>query len=834
MKHMAKKASSSTKKASSSTKKDSFSNKTAPATTKKASATKLLIVESPSKCAKIESYLGPEFQCIASCGHFREIANGLQGINHRFEPTFTWMEDKKAHITNMRKVAKSFQHVLLATDDDREGEAIAWHICQVLALPVETTPRIVFHEITNTAIQHAVANPRRVNMSVVKAQHARQVLDLMVGYKISPFLWRVFFHSKTKSLSAGRCQTPTLRLVYDNSRLDRTLELKYKTKGHTPIFPLELNHEMETPDQVRQFLRHSQTFSHILTLLPSRDTVSHPPQPLTTSRLLQVASNVLHSSPKHTMQVCQTLYQQGLITYMRTDSSAYAAPFLDTAAAYIRSTFGSDDYIHPNLPVTSGEAAHEAIRVTELSKTTIEDASTAAMYRLIWRHTLESCMAPARYNAFPVRVSAPDAWEYRASIDIPVFLGWKRVQQQQQQHKDDPTTQLLQARLYDKKTIPMQYIQSQPVAHNTHAHYTEASLVKTLEEMGIGRPSTFATLVETIQERGYVKKTNVEGQAHSITEFIWRNTESVIEETQKTQVFGQESNKLVIQPTGQACVEFLMQYFGDLFAYDYTQRMELQLDEIARSTDKDGYDMCKQCSDDIDRLSQPVLNLGKMTYPLANSSDHAVVFQAHGMSIRRTDPLDQSITYMPVSTDELDMDRVKRGEYTTTELLAASSGHHPPQHVGHMDGHDVFLKHGRYGKYLEWNGQTCSANKATTLEEAKALLSALDNNDDEEPKSSLGDEPSGKHRPSLGDEPSGKHRPSLGDEPSGKHCAPPTMTGVLRYINADCSVRQGKYGPYVYYKTSEMKSPMFFSAKKLEWKTVKEHQVLQWIREQKK
>jgi topoisomerase IA-like protein len=189
---------------------------------------------------------------------------------------------------------------------------------------------------------------------------------------------------------------------------------------------------------------------------------------------------------------------------------------------------------------------------------------------------------------------------------------------------------------------------------------------------------------------------------------------------------------------------------------------------------------------------------------------------------------------MPVSTDELDMDRVKRGEYTTTELLAASSGHHPPQHVGHMDGHDVFLKHGRYGKYLEWNGQTCSANKATTLEEAKALLSALDNNDDEEPKSSLGDEPSGKHRPSLGDEPSGKHRSALGDEPSGKHCAPPTMTGVLRYINADCSVRQGKYGPYVYYKTSEMKSPMFFSAKKLEWKTVKEHQVLQWIREQKK
>jgi len=743
---------------------------------KKASkkATTLVIVESPSKCAKIESYLGHEFQCIASCGHFQEIANGLQGINHRFEPTFTLMEDKKDNVAHMRKMAKSFQYILLATDDDREGEAIAWHICQVLSLSVETTPRIVFHEITPAAIQHAVANPRRIQMSVVKAQQARQVLDLMVGYRISPFLWRVFFHSKTKSLSAGRCQTPTLRLVYDNSQLDRQLELKYKTRGHTPIFPLELNHEFDTPDQVRDFLRQSQTFLHTMTLLPSKETVHHPPQPLTTSRLLQLASNVLNSSPKHTMQVCQTLYQQGLITYMRTDSATYAAPFLDTAVAYIRTTYG--DYVNPNLPVTSGEAAHEAIRVTDLSITTLED-TTSAMYRLIWRHTVESCMAPARFNVFPVRVSAPNQHEYRASIEIPIFLGWKRLQQA----KDDPHRLLLQARLYDNKPVPMQYIQSQPVAHNKHAHYTEAGLVQTLEEKGIGRPSTYASLVETIQDRGYVKKMNVEGQAHSIREFIWRQKEG-IEETQKTQIFGQESNKLVIQPTGKASVEFLMQYFGELFAYDYTQRMELQLDEIARST-QDGYDMCKQCSDDIDRLSQPVSNLGKVTYPLADSTDHAIVFQTHGISIRRTDPTDQSITYMPVSTDELDMERVQRGEYTTVELLLGA-----PTPLGKIDGHDVFLKNGRYGKYLEWNGQKCSAKTVTTLEEAEALL---------------------------------------------KHRAPTQITGVLRVINADCSVREGKYGPYVYYKTSEMKSPMFCAVKQLKWQTAKEADILQWIATQK-
>jgi DNA topoisomerase-1 len=765
---------------------------------KSSAALKLLIVESPSKCAKIESYLGTEYQCIASCGHFREIADGLGGINHRFEPTFTLMKDKKDIVAQMLKVAKSFHrnNIILATDDDREGEAIAWHICQVLSLPVETTPRIVFHEITQSALEHAVQHPRPIQMSVVKAQHARQVLDLMVGYRISPFLWRVFFHSKSKPLSAGRCQTPTLRLVYDNSQLDRQLVLKYKTKGYTPIFPLELNHEFDTPDQVRDFLRQSQTFSHTMTLLPSKETVHHPPQPLTTSRLLQVASNVLHSSPKHTMQVCQTLYQQGLITYMRTDSATYAAPFLHTVASYIQTTFGSDEYVNPNLPTTLGEAAaaHEAIRVTDLSITTLDDAKTSAMYKMIWRHTVESCMAPARFNVFPVRVSAPNESEYRASIEIPIFWGWKRLQQQS---KDDPHTLLLQARLYDNKPIPMQYIQSQPVAHNKHVHFTEAGLVKKLEEMGIGRPSTYASLVETIQDRGYVKKMNVEGQTHSITEFIWRNTETTtIEETHKTLIFGQESNKLVIQPTGKACVEFLMQYFGDLFAYDYTQRMELQLDEIARSTDPtaDGYIMCKQCSDDIDRLSQPVTDLGKMTYPLADSSDYVVVFQPHGISIRRTDPMDQTVSYMPVSADDLDMERIKRGEYSTSDLLGSSS---PPRQssLGKIDGYDVFLKNGRYGKYLEWNGQKCSAKLAPnhphslTLEEAEMML---------------------------------------------KHRAPPpaATTGMLRTINSDCSVREGKYGPYVFYKTSEMKSPMFFAVKQFNWQTASDSEVLHWVRDQ--
>ena len=765
---------------------------------------KLLIVESPSKCAKIEGYLGSEYQCIASCGHIREIARGLSDINHLYEPTFTWMEDKKEHIQKMRKIAKAFKpaDILLATDDDREGEAIAWHICEVLGISVETTPRIVFHEITQSALLHAVQNPRRIHMSVVKAQQARQVLDLLVGYKVSPCLWRVFYYSKNKSLSAGRCQTPTLRLIYDNDRLERAMEIKYRTTGY--FFPsrgMELNHEFDHPDQVRAFLDESKNHIHELSLLPRKDKFQSPPLPLTTSRLLQLASNVLHSCPKTTMQVCQNLYQQGRITYMRTDSSTYSKDFLRLADEFIRSQYGAD-YVDgsPSSSSDASAAAHEAIRVTDLSVLETPDdqggggGRESSMYRLIWRNTVESCMKNSHYHVFPLRVSAPQDLQYHYSIEIPVFLGWKRVQyDHRKQREEDESARTFLQQVQQCKRVSIEHVRCTAAARHTHSHYTEASLVKKLEEMGIGRPSTYASLVETIQDRGYVLRTDVPGQSREVIDFVLRSGLGV-EEIPSTKVFGQEKDKLVIQPTGTVCMEFLLQYFEELFAYDYTQKMEEQLDLIATSSivgssirANMGYDLCHQCSETIDRLVAPVGALGKMVFPV--DENHALVFQTHGVCLRRTDLVDKSTTYLPVSK-EIDVERAKLGLYTLSEIMSDTNGNPLSRLLGQHDGHDIFLKRGRYGPYLEWNHEKKSVKGH---EEGMTLTTAIE---------------------------------------ILQHRTPPQQAGMLRTINTDCSIREGKYGPYVYYKTSEMKSPMFFALRQFNWAEASDADVLSWLQQE--
>ena len=786
---------------------------------RRATATKLLIVESPSKCAKIEGYLGPDYQCIASCGHIREIARGLSDINHQYEPTFTWMEDKKDHIQNMRKVSKTFKpsQILLATDDDREGEAIAWHICEVLGISVETTPRIVFHEITQPALVKAVENPRRIHMSVVKAQQVRQVLDLLVGYKVSPFLWRVFYYSKTKALSAGRCQTPTLRLVYDNDRLERKMEIRYRTTGYFfaghPTVGMELHHEFETPDQVRDFLMQSKTHHHALSVSNTQKEKSvPPPQPLTTSRLLQLASNVLRYTPKKTMQMCQTLYQQGRITYMRTDSSTYAVPFLKMAQDYIKEHYGAGEecpLLMKSTTSSSGDAAaHEAIRVTDLNVTDVADGGPeAAMYRLIWKNTVESCMSAAQYHVFPLRVTAPQDYVYHYSIELPTNLGWKRVSRQKKDDDEDTASAALLTQVRLLKSVTIQQVRSTPASRNTHAHYTEASLVKKLEEIGIGRPSTYATLVETIQDRGYVKRMDVAGESRAVTEFLLRR-DGGMEETPSTQIFGQEKDKLVIQPTGTACIEFLLQHFGELFAYDYTQRMEESLDRIATvsedATTPTPHAMCHECCETIDRLAQSVSNLGKIVFPV--DENHAIVFQTNGVVLRRTDPTDASVSYLPIAPD-IDMERAKLGQYTLSELMSSSTETTPKNRcLGKLEGEDVFLKHGRYGPYLEWK------------QEKKSLRGGLTSAKEEE-----------ENVVTL----------EMATEILLHRSPPPSQAStILRTINSDCSVREGKYGPYVYYKTSDMKSPMFFSLREFKckhgasWKTANVEAILAWVHEQ--
>jgi len=298
------------------------------------STTTLVIVESPAKCNKIESYLGPGYKCIATFGHFRTL-DGLKSINvDNFKLKFTPMEEKSKQIYRIKsEIEICMGNVIIATDDDREGEAIGWHVCDMFKLPIETTPRIIFHEITKTAIERAVSTPGTLNMNLVYAQFARQILDLLVGYHISPQLWTHIASSVKNSLSAGRCQTPALRLVYDNQKdIDASPgKMVYNTVGYfTKLnLPFNLNRQYDTPKDVEEFLEESVNHEHVFTLSPPKKTSKAPPTPFTTSALQQKASSDYNYSPSETMSICQKLYEGSFITYMRTDSKTYSPEFIE-------------------------------------------------------------------------------------------------------------------------------------------------------------------------------------------------------------------------------------------------------------------------------------------------------------------------------------------------------------------------------------------------------------------------------------------------------------------------------------------------------------------------
>ena len=744
------------------------------------SATYLIIVESPSKCEKIESYLGSQYCCIASKGHIRSI-DGLKAIDtkNNFEPVFTMLEDKKAHIEWMRNIIKRFSknNIILASDDDREGEAIAWHICQVFELPIETTKRIIFHEVTKPALVEAVKNPTKINMDLVKAQHARQVLDILVGYKVSPYLWKYIYNSKANSLSAGRCQTPALRLVYDNEKEKKDgIEMRYKTTGtfFSKHLPYELNKEFETKEQVLDFLEKSRNHTYKLTIREPKESVRSPPKPFHTSRLLQVSSNVLHISPKETMELCQKLYQSGYITYMRTESSQYSPVFVEKMKEYIGSQYGekylgdTDKFVHKDTG-----APHEAIRVTNIEMSSLQTVETrlASMYRLIWKNTVESCMADAKYNNIKTTITAPLDLLYEYTIEIPVFLGWQKVGEKGSDPNDMIGLHMYLSSLQKGTTqIAHEWIESVVVMKNRHNHYTEASLIHKLEELGIGRPSTFASIVDTVIERGYVKKMDLEGNKVECEEY--KLLDNVVQKTVKERIFGKEKDKLVIQPIGVLTVEFLLKTFEKLFSYEYTKNMELDLDQVSSGKEGDWTKICADCLKDIKAHSQEIKNMSKQTYKIDES--HELMFTPFGPTIKysyKDENNEEKTDFIQVKRDiEIDLEKARRGEYKTDDLVEIKNNC-----LGEYENTKLFLKTGRYGPYVEWGDKRESIKSIKkpineiSLEDIKAFLEGsqkvIENN-------------------------------------------------LLRRLNESMSVRKGKFGPYVFYQRSDMKKPQFLNIKK--------------------
>jgi len=767
---------------------------------KKIKTTKtLLIVESPAKCKKIEEYLGPGYKCVASYGHLRTIPS-LKNIDieNNFKPTYSIIDEiiKKRQIDILRKEIEKADDIMLSSDSDREGEMIAFSIIELFKLPINTK-RITFNEITETALREAVNNPRTIDLNIVNAQQTRQILDILVGFKISPVLWKLISQPKGKenALSAGRCQTPALKLVYENQKeIDKSAEIKaYNTVGYftNSNLAFELNKQIENEDDMIDFLDESSEFSHIYTCFQPHKVFKQPPEPFTTSKLQQVASNELHYSPKETMKICQTLYEGGYITYMRTDSKTYSEEFIETAVNYITKTY-SQQYINQTLIPDNNKSnenieskkdttkkskkkekknefaqeAHEAIRPTSISLKELPDdidSKEKRMYKLIWTNTLESCMSDATFYSITANITAPLNLKYSFTSELIDFPGWKIVENKFS--RENQTYQYLQTVKKDS-VISYKKICSKVTIKGSKSHFTEAKLVQLLEEKGIGRPSTFSSIIDKIQERGYVKKEDIKGKEIICRDFELEEGE--ISEIENKRQFGNEKNKLVIQQLGIIVMEFLEKHFNPLFDYNYTSLMETSLDKIAKG-EINWTEICSSCNKEIDNLIENIKN--KTKFEVQIDDNNTFMIGKYGPVIKCVEESDgkEEITFKPVKKD-FDINKLENGNYILGDIIETNKKQNTQYILGQYQEKDVILRKGKFGLYVSWG------ENSKTLKE-------------------LGNRP-------IENITFGEVLPLLEEG-----------SNLIRVINPFLSIRKGPKGDYLFYKNSKMKKPSFYDIK---------------------
>ncbi len=811
----------------------------------------LVIVESPAKCKKIEEYLGPGYKCLASYGHIRELKSLDQiDFNNNFKPSFSIIDNpiKKKQIDFLRSEIIKADDIILATDNDREGEAIAWHLCDHFELDIQKTKRIIFNEITEQALQNAIRNPIRIDMNLVRAQQARQILDLLVGFKLSPQLWNNI--SKSKGLSAGRCQTPALKLIYDNQKeIDENPGNKiYETTGYftNHNLPFILNKEYSSEEDIIDFLGECEDFNHTYSCSEPKKTSRKQPEPFSTSRLQQISSNELHYSPKETMKICQSLYEAGYITYMRTDSKKYSKEFVDEIKKYITKKYDekyvneridnlinkenkekeadietnaettviiSDKNVKKPKPkpkkVTTkkqetelAQNAHEAIRPTNISLVNLPDDcdnKEKRMYKLIWENTMESCMSEAIFLSITASIDAPKETIFKYNSEIVNFKGWKIVKDI---NEDDKFYQYF---LSIKQGIQLKSkkIYSKMVLKGLKQHYTEARLVQLLEEKGIGRPSTFSSLIDKIQEREYVKKENIKGKEIECKDYEFENND--ISEITIKREFGNEKNKLVIQNLGILVLDFLTDNFDELFEYDYTKNMEDDLDKIANNN-KSMKELCGECLEQIDTLIEKSEKGEKLGIKI--DENHTYIIGKNGPVIKCV--FDKDVSFKSVKKD-IDINKLKKGLYKLEDIIEEQK---PNDSLGKYEGKDLYLKKGKFGLYASWGSNTRSLKvfgnrpieNITFLEVMKYL--------DEQRANSGSDSETSNHS----------------NNSKKKNAANPNF---VREISNSISIRKGKSNDYIFYKTTKMKTPQFFSLKdfKEDYKKCDVNILKKWIKE---
>lgn len=695
----------------------------------------LVIVESPAKAKTIGKFLGPDFKVMSSYGHIRDLKkkNFSIDVDNGFEPVYEIPDDKKALVAELKKSAKEAETVWLASDEDREGEAIAWHLFEVLKLKPGNTRRIVFHEITKNAILHAIENPRDIDLNLVDAQQARRVLDRIVGFELSPVLWK-----KIKpALSAGRVQSVAVRLI---------MERENEIKGFTPEEYFRVVASFRLPDgetvsgtlasrlgsakEAEEMLTRAAGDTFEVTAVNVHPVKKAPAPPFTTSTLQQEAARKLGFTVSQTMMIAQKLYEAGHITYMRTDSLNLSELALGAIKDEIVSTMG-DEYLKLRRYHTSSrgaQEAHEAIRPTYVDQKTIDATpQEKRLYSLIWKRAVASQMADAEMEKTTVEISAKESGaRFTVTGEVVRFDGFLKVYMEgrDDDNADDGSDQGLLPHLSKGMKLTLGEMTATERFTQQPPRYTEASLVKKMEELGIGRPSTYAPTISTIQQRGYVEKGEKEGTDRSF--LVLTLEDGKVSRNTRTETVGSEKGKLVPTDVGEVVNEFLTEYFPDILDYNFTAQVEEKFDKIAEG-----------------KLPwhNEIQSFYTGFHPAVDSAmnmrlEHKVGERVLGVDPKTGKPVSVKIgRYGPMiqlgdgeGEEKPQFASLLKGQSVSTITLEeALKLFEFPRHIGEYEGSDLTVAIGRYGPYVKFDGKFISIPKEyspahLTLDEAVSLI----------------------------------------------------------------------------------------------------------------
>ena len=732
-----------------------------------------MIVESPGKIGKLQKFLGKDYIVKSSIGHIRDLQDNKLSVDieHGFTPEYVIPADKKKVVAELKKLVGEVKTVWLASDEDREGEAISWHLYEVLGLKDKDTKRIVFHEITEEAILNAVKNPRDINMDLVDAQQARRVLDRLVGFEVSPILWRKI----QPKLSAGRVQSVALRLVVDREReiMAFNREAYYKTdavftpEGGNVKVNATLGTRFRTVDEARKFLEDCAGAEFRVGSIDKKAATRCPAAPFTTSTMQQEAARKLHFPVNTTMRVAQSLYEKGLITYMRTDSTNLSKLALGASRDYIVKNFGENYSKTRQYRTTSkgAQEAHEAIRPTYIGNTSIEGTpQEQKLYNLIWKRTITSQMADASLLNTNIRI-VNDRREEKFAVQATqiVFDGFLKVYMESYDDQQDEQEVILPALNVGDRMIPQSFSSSGKFT-TPPPRYSEASLVKKLEELGIGRPATYGTIISTLTTgRGYIVKGDKEGEKIPVTCLSMKN--GIITESMKAEPVGAEKGKLLPQEIGMIVTDYLVKNFGNIMDYDFTANVENDFDKVAKGQLRwnkliaEFYAPFHKKVEDVlesrEYGSRVSRELGKDP---SDGQPIVAKFGQYGPYIQKGEGENRQFAHL--APGQL-IESITLEEALRLFLL--------PRKVGSYNGIDIIATKGKFGPYLKYGDKNTSLPRGkdpltVTLEECISLID------------------------------------SIGNKAAAN-------TPLLEFKESDIQVINGRYGPYIKHDGKNFKIP---------------------------